>query len=53
MGIQLSEALFETAVRQDMDCLFSSSNVLGTAFFFHEVEEITQKIAILDLIQIL
>lgn len=28
-------------------------NVLGTVFFFHEVEEITQKVAILDLTQIL
>lgn len=53
MRIQLSEALFEKAGRQDIDCLFSSSNVLGAAFFFYEVEEITLKVAILDLIQIL
>lgn len=36
-----------------MDCLFNSLNMLATVFFFHEVEEITQNVAILDLIQIL
>lgn len=52
MGIQLAEDLFEKAGRRDIDCLFSSSDALGTAFFFHEVGEITQRVAILDLIQI-
>lgn len=40
-------------MRQDIDCLCNSLNMLATVFFFHEVEEITQNVAILDLIQIL
>lgn len=34
VGVQLSENLFEKAVRQTTNCLFNSSNVLGTAFSF-------------------
>lgn len=51
--MQLSEALFEKALKQDIVVCQVLQMCQGLLFFSHEVEEITQKVAILGLILIL